>query len=56
MGGGRIEAGTGFVGIEVMVSTDLCFREHYVKGTEEEVQGDHLLGGAVVAEDPPIPP
>lgn len=52
-----VEAGAGFLHArEVSVATDPGLGEELMQGAEEEVEGDQLLGGAVVFEDPPIPP
>lgn len=43
-----IETGTGLGGVEVMVTDDLCMGEGLLEEGEDFVEGEELLGGAVV--------
>ena len=52
----RIKARTRFShSRQVTVTDDLSLREHLMQRTQQEVEGDHLLGRAVVFKDPPSP-
>lgn len=43
-----IETGTGLGGVEVVVTDDLCIGEGLLEEGEDFVEGEELLGGAVV--------